>query len=295
MAEQTASAAQAVAAAQAQISGDNPATTDADNPDQGHATGTNGTSQANGQPAEQTGHVDDVLNPKNLPPELRPHLDNMVKAYRDKTEKLSETVKSEVAKAVEAHRQKAEQYDLLVADPDVVKAVNDLLERRKAPDPNQDPVKRLEEKVKTFEERTRYQEQVKEYEQEVVKFESAVDEKTGKPLHPNFVKFSEMLIGEASGRDGKKEPVSVLKVAIMTAPGETPQEKLANGYAAVQKWHDSIFEEGKKEGMGRLKQKAAGASIPPSGSFAPSGIAPERAKSGLDAIRFARQGLSPAQ
>lgn len=294
-------ASQALAEAKAQISADNPAPSGADNPS-GHATDVNGTPKTNGQPDGQTGLVDDVLNPKNLPPELRPHLDNMVKAYREKTEGLSKRVQAEVAKAVEAYKQKAEQYDALAADEEVTRAVNELIQRRNAPPPNQDPAKALEEKVKTFEEklktseeRIQFQEQVKELETEVVAFESAVDEKTGKPLHPDFEVLAGIQIGSLSRPGGKREPYSLLRFAIETAEGETPQEKLENGYKAAKAVRDSIYEEGKKDGMGRLRQKSASASLPPSGSFSPSGVAPAAAKNGREAIQFARQGLAPAR
>src|SRR5690242_17528039 len=151
-------ASQAIAEAKATISADNPAPTGADNLN-GHAADGNGTHQTNGQPDGQTGLVDDVLNPKNLPPELRPHLDNMVKAYREKTEGLSKRVQAEVAKAVEAYKQKAEQYDALSSDEEVTRAINELIQRRNAPPPNQDPVKALEEKVKTFEEKVKRSEE----------------------------------------------------------------------------------------------------------------------------------------
>ena len=292
MGDQVATATQAIETARTQISGDNPVKGVVDNQN-GHAAA-DGTPQANGQPEGQTGLVDDVLNPKNLPPELRPHLDNMVKAYRDKTEKLSKTVQAEVAKAVEAYKQKAEQYDALASDEEVTRAINELIQRRTAPDPAKDPVKGLEEKLKTLEERTQFQEHVKELESEVVAFESAVDEK-GKILHPDVEVLAGIQIGSIQKPGGKKEPYSLLRFAVETAEGETPQEKLENGYKAAKAVRDAIFEEGKKAGMGRLKEKANAASIPPSGSFAPSGTAPAKAKNALEAIQFARQGLSPAQ
>lgn len=294
MGDQPINASQAVAEAKSQISGDNPAPTGADNQN-GHAAASSGTSQANGQPDGQTGPIDDILNIKNVPPELRPHLDNMVKAYRQKTEELPKKVQAEVAKAVEAYKQKAEYYDALAADEEATRAINELIQKRNAPDPTKDPVKGLEEKVRTFEERIQFQEQVKELESEVVAFESAVDEKTGKPLHPDFEALAGINIGNIKKPDGKKASYSLLRFAIETAEGETAQERLENGYKAAKAVRDSLIEEGKKIGMGRVREKSNAGSFPPSGSFAPSGTAPAIAKTGLEAIQFARQGLSPAR
>ena len=155
-------------------------------------------------------------------------------------------------------------------------------------------MKVLEERVKAFEEKDQFKAQVEEIQSEVVKFESAVDDK-GKPLHPDFAALGEIHIGSLARPNGKEDRYSLLRFAIETAPGNTPTEKLENGYKAAKAVRDAIFEEGKKAGMGRLQQKSAAASIPPSGSFAPSGTAPAKAKNALEAIQFARQGLSPAQ
>lgn len=297
MGDPISTASEAVATAQAQI--------------KGNAEEAKTTSQPDGEAARQSATATETFVPEgvdvnSLPPALRAQVEqinkDMVRGFTEKTTKLSEAIKAETAKAVEAFRQKAEQYDALTADEEVTRAINELIQRRNAPPPNQDPVKALEEKVKTFEEkvktseeRIQFQEQVKELESEVVAFESAVDEKTGKPLHPDFESLAGIQIGSVQRPGGKKESYSLLRFAIETAEGQTPQEKLENGYKNAKAVRDAIFEEGKKAGMGRLQQKSASASLPPSGSFAPSGTAPKKAASGLEAIQFARQGLSPAR
>lgn len=289
MGEPISSASEAVAAAQAQVKGNAEAATETTQPD-GEAARQSATGQES--------FVPEGIDVNSLPPALRAEVErinkDMVRGFTEKTTKLSEVIKAETAKAVEAFKQKAEQYDALASDEEVARVINELIQKRNAPDPTKDPVKGLEEKLKSFEEKQQFQEQVKELESEVVAFESAVDEKTGKPLHPDFAALSEISIG-ALNKGGKKDSYSLLRAAVELADGATALERLENGYKTAKAIRDAIFEEGKKAGMGRLQQKSAAASIPPSGSFAPSGTAPGKAKTALEAIQFARQGLSPAR
>ena len=289
MGDQISSASEAVATAQAQVNGT--------------AEEAKSTTQPDGEAARQSAPATETFVPEgvdvnSLPPALRAQVEqinkDMVRGFTEKTTKLSEAIKAETEKAVKAFKQKAEQYDALASDEEVTRAINELIQKRNAPDPTKDPVKVLEERVKAFEEKDQFKAQVEEIQSEVVKFESAVDDK-GKPLHPDFAALGEIHIGSLARPNGKEDRYSLLRFAIETAPGNTPTEKLENGYKAAKAVRDAIFEEGKKAGMGRLQQKSAAASIPPSGSFAPSGTAPAKAKNALEAIQFARQGLSPAQ
>ena len=117
-------------------------------------------------------------------------------------------------------------------------------------------------------------------------FEEAKNEK-GELLHPDFEKFS----GLRLGTHPQAGEYDLLRAAIELAPGETPQEKMENGYKAAKATYDAMFEEGKKAGMGRLQTKAR------NGTFAPSSVnagstAPHRAKNAVEALEFARKGLA---
>lgn len=276
----------------AQISGDTSAALPADNPATGHAEGTAGTPQTNGQPDGQTGHVDDLfkgIDPQKLPPELRPHLDNMVRTYREKTEKLSETLKSEVAKATEAYRQKAEFYDQVSQQEEFVKQWNEFVQKSSQPQngAEQDqPLQRFEQQLQEVK-----MELQKSKALEVVNaFADAVNEK-GEKLHPDFEKMSGIKLGTHT----QAGDYDLLRTAIELAPGATPAEKMENGYKAAKAVYDSIFEEGKKAGMGRVQNKARNGTFAPSGASGVAGMAPHRAKNALEALQFARQGLAPSQ
>lgn len=292
-------ASEAIAKAQAQVNGTEQAI---ESPSQGNGEASRQSATGSDSSAPDVVKADTFIPPhvdvNTLPPALKAVVDqinkDMVRGFTEKTTKLSETIKSETAKAVEAYRQKAEQYDLMAADQEIVNYVNDLLKRRVQPDPTLDKAAFLEERLKRIEEEKRFDTQVKEMEFEVQKFVSAMDEK-GKPIHDDFGTLNDIFLGDFVKTDGKKEPYSLLRAAVELADGATPQDKLANGYKIAKGVYDAIFEEGKKAGMGRLQQKAALASLPPSGSHPPSSQAPKRASNALEAIQFARQGLTPAE
>jgi hypothetical protein len=246
---------------------------------------TNGDANGQGAPVEEMfGNVD----PKTLPPQLKSVYDNMLKGFKDKTTKVSETVKSEVAKATEAYRQKAETYDKILQQEDFVKQWNEFVQKaNQSNDPatvNLPPeLKQKLEKVDQIEQKL----QQAEAAEVISAFKDAVDDK-GNKLHPDFDKFSEMVIGSHP----QAGEYNLLRAAIELAPGQTSQEKLDNGYKAAKAFYDRVFEEGKKAGMGRNQERAK------NGTFAPSSVnagstAPRRPKDALEALQFARQGFAP--
>ena len=106
----------------------------------GDASGVQGASAE-----EMFGNVD----PRTLPPQLKSVYDNMLRGFKEKTTKLSETVKSETAKATEAFKQKADLYEQFATNEDFVKQWNSYVEKVNSnvnanPD---DPVAKMEKKM----------------------------------------------------------------------------------------------------------------------------------------------------
>lgn len=276
-----------------------PETATSATPTTGTAGVENGNGQPNGQANGQSAAGSESFVPKNvdlttLPPHVRAYVDEvnkqMVRGFTEKTTKLSETVKSETAKAVEAYRQKAEFYDKIAQEESFVKMWNDHVQRASQPDPNADPT---QQKLNDFE-RRQQEIEVKVRTAETLEvinaFAEAKDEK-GAKIHPDFDKLS----GFKLGTHQKSGEYDMLRAAIELAPGNSPQQKMENGYKAAKATYDAIFEEGKKAGMGRVQQRAQNGSFAPSGTNVTTGTAPHRAKNALEALQFAKQGLMPAQ
>lgn len=242
--------------------------------------------QANGQtPAEETlGGID----PNQLPPVLRAKYDDMLRDYRTKTASVSERVKSETQKAVEAYKQKAQWYDEALKDENLVKTINEYVTKASQ---TKDPSKiqlppEIQEKLNKVDEIEKEIKTTKALET-INAFAEAKNEK-GEPLHPNFDKYHSVKIGDhpSSGE------YSLLRAAIELAPGKTEQEKMDNGYKAVEAIWNKALEEGKKAGMGRVQEKARNSSFSPSSVNAGS-TAPRQPKNAMEALQFARQGLTP--
>lgn len=267
------------------------------------ATGTDVSSNGNGQPNSQANGQSaagsESFVPKNvdlntLPPQVRAYVDEvnkqMVRGFTEKTTKLSETVKSETAKAVEAYRQKAEFYDQIAKEEAFVKMWNEHVQRSSQPDPNVDPTQQKLNEIERRQQEIDVKVRTAETLEVINAFAEAKNEK-GEKLHPDFDKLSGFKIGVHQ----KAGQYDLLRTAIELAPGNSPQEKMENGYKAAKATYDAIFEEGKKAGMGRVQQRAQNGSFAPSGTNAATGTAPHRAKNALEALQFAKQGLMPAQ
>ena len=237
-------------------------------------------SEANGQGASiEEGFT--KVNPETLPPQLKEAYNNMLRDYKEKTTKLSDRVKSETEKAIASYKQKADFYDAFTQNEELVKYYNDYV--NKANNPNNNQVNPLEEKVKNIETEL----QIEKTAKFIDAFADAKDEK-GNLLHPDFDKYESISLGKHQ----KAGDYNLLRATVELASGATPQERLENGYKTAKAVYDSIFEEGRKAGMGRVQQKVKNGSLPPSSSPA-NGTAPHKPKNALEALEFARKGLVP--
>lgn len=265
------------------------ATTMTSSPDSSTMTVTNSGEANNGQgaPAEEGfTHVD----PKTLPPQLRGAYDNMLRDYKEKTTKLSETIKSEIAKATESYRQKAEYYDQFSTQEDFVKMWNDFVQKSQT-QPNGDPNSNPElAKVKAEIESVQRKLQQAELGEMTTAFAEAVNEK-GEKINGDFDKLNAMFIGEIANGE-RPEQFSILRACVELAPGKTPQEKLSNGYKAAKVFHDAIFEEGRKAGLGRLQTKMQNGTLPPTGSSGDiAAVTDKKPKNAHEALAMAKRGL----
>lgn len=263
---------------------DNPEATGADNPATEPATSTNGTGASGGQASEATpaGELFKGIDPNRLPPEIKSHYDSMLRDYRDKTAKLSEATKSEVAKAVEAFKSKAELYDQIAQQEDFVKQWNEYVQKANAPQ-NGAESNPIEQKLKELETKI----QLSETEKITDAFAEAVNEK-GEKMHPDF----DELNGISIGRTNNGEEFSLLRACIELSPGKSPQERLAMGYKQAKALRDSIFEAGKKAGMGRLQAKAQNGTIPPTNTGGEVlSVTEKRPKSAREALEMAKKGM----
>lgn len=256
------------------------------------ATATSGTVQPNGAANGQSASVEEMfgnVDPKTLPPQLKSVYDNMLRGFKEKTTKVAETVKSEVAKATEAYRQKAEFYDQVAQQEEFVKMWNEHVQKATQSQPANDADPKL----------TKFEQELQAVKMElqtaktleVINAFAEAKSEAGDKLHPDFDKLSGFKLGTHQ-RAGEYD---LLRTAIELAPGNTPQEKMENGYKAAKATYDAIFEEGKKAGMGRIQDKVRRGSMAPSSSSSPQSIAARPPKNALEALEFARQGLAPAK
>lgn len=270
----------------ADLENDNTETEVVDNPATEPATKENVTVQDGGQDQGGSPTEEDLfkgVDPNKLPPEVRGHYDSMLKDYREKTAKLSETRKAEVQKEVEAYRQKAELYDSISAQEDFVKQWNEYVQGTTAETlESQDPaLSKLEKEVKEMKQK----EAIREMEKLTDAFADAVDDK-GEKVNKNFDALNEITIGKAGDSE-----YSLLRACIDLSTGKTPEEKLVNGYKAANEIHDKIFEAGRKAGLGRVQSKVQNGTQPPSNSGgADMSVTEKRPKNAAEALAMARRG-----
>jgi hypothetical protein len=162
---------------------------------------------------------------------------------------------------------------------------NDYVRQAEAAENQGNPTAKIEEKLKVLETQIR----TREMSEVIDAFSNAENEK-GEKVNADFGKFDSLIIGEAETANGKN-PYSLLRAAVELAPGNTPQEKLANGYKAAKVAYDSIFQEGVKTGKGQMQRKSNLGSIPPSSGGKTLNIAPHRPKNALEALQMAREGI----
>jgi hypothetical protein len=271
-------------------SADNQGTAGADN-QSGPASTEAGTGGNGGQAtgATPTNDLFKGMDPNKMPPDVRAHYDSMLRDYREKTGKLSETIKAEIAKATESYRQKAEFYDQFSGQDEFVKQWNDYVQKvnqASAANPGNPELDTLKTQLQEVSQKIELAEMSKITDA----FAEAVDEK-GAKMHPEFDQLNSFMIGQL-GDGNAKEDFSLLRGCIELAPGNSPSEKLANGYKAAKAMYDSIFEAGRKAGMGRLAQKAQNGSLPPSHSTGGElQVTEKKPKSAREALEMAKRGM----
>lgn len=253
---------------------------------QGPANG-NGTASPNGDAKEAKGApVEESftrVDPNTLPPQLRQAYDNMLRDYKSKTGELSEKTKSEVAKAVEAYKQKAETYDQIVQQEAFVKQWNEYVQKANQTPNNGQPLDKVAELEKNFQ-KLQQEIQVTKIDQFIDAWSKATDDK-GAVLRPEWEKLESL---EIPGADD-----SLLNMVINKAPGNTLEEKLQNGYEAAKKVYDAIFEEGKKSTITRMTERVRSSTAAPSKSGPAGSYAydPKNPPSAKEARELAEKGI----
>jgi hypothetical protein len=271
---------------------DNSAVAVADNP-QGEPDNASNETGASGGQAQGATPTDDLfkgVDPNRLPPELKKSYNDMLTDYREKTSKLSETIKSESQKAAEAYKSKAELYDQVAAQEEFVRQWNEYVQKAQnqseGKDPSGDPVlSQMKQQIQEMNQKI----QLSELSQVTESFAEAVNEK-GERLHPDFDQLNEFVIGKMpNGKDG--DQYSLLRACVELSSGRSPQEKLSNGYKAAKEVHDRIFEAGKKAGMGRLQAKVLNGTNPPLGSSSDVlSVTDKKPKNAHEAFAMAKRG-----
>lgn len=190
-----------------------------------------------------------------LPPQIRAEVEKinqeMLRGFTAKAQKLAEEQKK--YEAYDDYKQKAELYDQFSSREDFVKTWNEYVQKMNQQDQTGvvDPkTKELEQRLNTLETERKQA----EMSETIEAFASAADE-TGNVLHPEFDRYNSMMLGEVEGPDGKPRSLSILNAAIELAPGNSPLEKLENGYKKIAELHDQIFKSGQKSGMGKMLAK----------------------------------------
>jgi hypothetical protein len=226
------------------------------------------------------------VDPKTLPPQLRQSYENMLRDYKEKTTKISETIKSESSKEAVAYRQQAEAYDQIAQQEEFVRQWNEYVQKSQnqtKEEPGDPKLSQLEAKFQEINQKL----QLSEMSQITEAFADAVNEK-GVKLHPEFDELNSLSIGQV--QDG--EDFSLLRACVELAQGSNPQEKLANGYKSAKAAYNAIFESGKKAGMGRVQAKVMNGSQPPTNSGGDIlSVTDKKPKSAKEALDMARKGL----
>lgn len=271
---------------------DNSTNASMDNPATEPVVGSSETGATSGQALEATpaGDLFKGVDPNRLPPEARAAYNSMLTDYRDKTTKLSETIKSEIARATEEYQQKANFYDQIATQEEFVKKWNDYVQEVQSKSQGQqqegDPVlTQMKQQLQEMNQKMF----LSEMSQVTDAFADAVNEK-GDKLHPEFDQLNSISVGSVqSGQE--TDEYSLLRGCIELAQGNSPQEKLVNGYKTAKSVYDSIFETGKKSGMGRLQMKVLNGSNPPSNSSGDVlSVTTKKPKNAHEALEMARRG-----
>ncbi len=251
-----------------------PDTTEGTVPDNGHAEG-----------APVTEESFTKLDPKTLPPALKASYDNMLKDYKEKTTSISERIKQETQRAAETYRQRAEAYDQIAQQEEFVKQWNEYVQKSQSqgqPVEGDPKLQQLEAKFQEINQKL----QLSEMNQVTESFADAVNDK-GVKLHPDFDELNSLKIGQMK----TGEEFSLLRACVELASGSNPQERLSNGYRDAKQAYNSIFEAGKKAGMGRIQTKIQNGTQPPTNSNGEMvSYTDKKPKNAREALEMARKG-----
>ena len=255
------------------------------------------TAQPNGDANGQGASVEETLgnvDPRTLPPQLKSVYDNMLRDYKTKTTKVAETVKAQLAKELEPHREKLSAYEQLVKEEAFVQKWNEYVAEEQAKqnapqrDPN-DPNAKLAKKVQELEksqEEIHMQVRASEALDTINAFAAAVDDK-GEKLHPEFDKLS----GFSLGKHEKAGNYDLLRAAVELAPGDNIQQKIENGYKNAEAVYKAIYEEGRKAALGHVQQKVRNGTTAPS-NLPAGNLTASRPKDAAEALEWAKKGIA---
>lgn len=232
-------------------------------PSQEPAASSGGTTAPTGEAGQAATGSDNFvpqgIDVNSLPPHVRTEMERinkeMVRGFTAKTQELAEIRKK--YDNYDALRQKAESYDKLTADHEITRLIEDhkrRTEQARASGQTDPGTQKLEAKLQEIENKIQMSELV-----DVVKsFQDGTNDK-GELLHPEFSELNSIGIGKTAQGD----EYSLLRACVELSPGETPNEKLENGYKTAKSIRDQIFDEGRKSGMGRMLTKVKNSSEMP--------------------------------
>lgn len=217
-----------------------------------------GTVQTSGQTERQNAPAEDRfgdVDPNTLPPQLKSVYDNMLRGWKDKTTRLSEERKK--YEGYDAYKQKADLYDRVSSDQEFVRMWNERIEKASQANQNEqsDQTPDLKKEIQAIKSKLEQAELV-----DVVRVFEEVKNDKDELLHPDF----QALNGIGIGKTPQGDEYSLLRACVELSPGNTPQEKLANGYKAAKAVRDKIYEEGRKSGMGKMLSRVRDSTETPS-------------------------------
>ncbi len=270
---------------------DNPAAEVVDNPsgpiDTAPGTGTTGGQAPGATPSDD---LFKGVDPNRLPPEIKQSYNDMLRDYREKTAKIQETIKAEIARSTEPLKTKAEFYDQIAQQEEFVRQWNEYVQKQQSQGTQAeagDPVlSQMKQQIQEMNQKI----QLTELSQVTEAFADAVNEK-GEKIHADFDRLNDISIGQLQNGP-KAEDFSLLRACVELAKGASPQEKLTNGYKQAKAMHDQIFEAGRKAGMGRVQAKVLNGTNPPSNAAGEVlSTTEKKPKNAREALDMARRGI----
>lgn len=263
------------------------------NPETGSPAPDGGNIQPSGEASGQSATASENFIPKGvdlntLPPTLRAELDRinkeMVRGFTSKAEALA--AKEKLYEGFDGFKQKAELYDQIATQEEFVKQWNDYVQKLQQ---NGQPAPAIDDELKKEVMELKQKVQQTEALEFINAWATATNEK-GEPLRPDFEKLENLQFPDVKAADGSS--VNLLNVAVHLAPGRSPEEKLQNGYAVAKKFHDQIFEAGRKSAFGQVQSRIRNGSEPPTVAASSDQVVVKNPKdiSARDALRAAREG-----